>query len=52
VIELHRQWVERGGLEEAGLDIAELRGLDLACWCRPDQACHADTLLELANRPR
>ena len=28
----------------------ELRGKDLACWCRPDQACHADVLLELANR--
>lgn len=28
----------------------ELRGKNLACWCRPDQPCHADVLLELANR--
>ncbi|MGB8275191.1 MAG: DUF4326 domain-containing protein [Alphaproteobacteria bacterium] len=27
-----------------------LRGHDLACWCRLDEACHADVLLELANR--
>ena len=30
--------------------IEELRGHDLACWCRPDEPCHADVLLELANR--
>jgi hypothetical protein len=28
----------------------ELAGKDLACWCAPDLACHADVLLELANR--
>lgn len=27
-----------------------LRGKDLCCWCRTDQPCHADVLLELANR--
>lgn len=32
-------------------DMAELRGKDLACWCRLDQPCHADILLEIANRP-
>ena len=26
-----------------------LRGKNLACWCRLDQPCHADVLLELAN---
>lgn len=30
--------------------IEELRGHDLACWCALDQPCHADVLLELANR--
>lgn len=30
--------------------IPELRGRDLACWCPLDQPCHADVLLELANR--
>lgn len=28
-----------------------LRGKNLACFCRPDKSCHADVLLELANRP-
>ena len=28
----------------------ELRGKNLACWCRLDQNCHADVLLELANK--
>lgn len=28
-----------------------LRGKDLACTCRPDQACHADELLQRANMP-
>jgi hypothetical protein len=28
-----------------------LAGRDLACWCKPGLACHADVLLELANNP-
>lgn len=35
----HPEWLE------------PLRGHDLACWCPLDQPCHADVLLELANRP-
>jgi Domain of unknown function (DUF4326) len=27
-----------------------LRGKDLACWCPPGEACHADMLLRLANQ--
>ncbi|MGH1550958.1 DUF4326 domain-containing protein [Leifsonia poae] len=29
---------------------AALAGKNLACWCRLDLACHADVLLEVANR--
>ena len=29
---------------------AELAGKILACWCPLDQPCHADVLLEIANR--
>jgi hypothetical protein len=29
---------------------SELRGKNLACWCAPDAPCHADVLLELANK--
>jgi hypothetical protein len=34
----------------AGADVGDLRGKDLACWCAPDEVCHADVLLDLANR--
>lgn len=26
-----------------------LGGKDLACWCKPDEPCHADVLLRIAN---
>jgi len=28
---------------------AELRGKNLACFCKLDEPCHADVLLDLAN---
>jgi hypothetical protein len=31
------------------LDVTPLRGKNLCCWCRPEDPCHADTLLSLAN---
>lgn len=31
-------------------ELHRLRGKNLACWCPLDQPCHADVLLELANR--
>jgi hypothetical protein len=32
-------------------NLPSLRGKNLACWCALDAPCHADVLLELANRP-
>lgn len=32
------------------LDLTELRGKNLACWCPLENSCHADVLLENANR--
>lgn len=29
--------------------MVDIRGKNLACWCRLDQPCHADVLLEIAN---
>lgn len=29
----------------------ELRGKNLACWCKPGDPCHADVLLEIVNAP-
>ncbi len=31
------------------LDLAPLRGKNLACWCALDEPCHADQLLIAAN---
>jgi Domain of unknown function (DUF4326) len=31
--------------------VRALKGWNLACFCRLDQPCHADVLLELANAP-
>ena len=47
-VRLYRKWIWTQGRIE-GLTPA-LRGHDLACWCRLDAPCHADVLLELANR--
>ena len=30
--------------------LPELRGKDLACWCPLGKPCHADVLIELANK--
>lgn len=32
-------------------NVDELRGKNLACWCKPGAPCHADVLVEVANRP-
>ncbi len=32
------------------LDISEIKGKNLACWCKQGQPCHANTLLRWANR--
>lgn len=31
------------------MDVSELRGKNLACWCGPTAQCHASVLLGLAN---
>lgn len=31
------------------LELQELRGKDLVCWCRLSASCHGDVLLDLAN---
>lgn len=53
-VDLYRQWLRNGRGPSAPSDDeirTALRGRNLACWCRLDQPCHADVLLELANRP-
>ena len=52
----YRAWITAlcklcGPEEFAAAAVAELRGKDLACYCAPGLACHADVLLEIANAP-
>ena len=54
-VALFIRWAAHVRDQETGLwfkDLArnDLAGRDLACWCGPNAACHADVLLELANR--
>lgn|SRR5690606_5383944 len=50
-IEAYRKGIETGAWGITVEDvIRELRGKDLCCWCGLDQPCHADVLLELANK--
>lgn len=30
--------------------LPELRGKTLACWCKPCEPCHADVLIQMANK--
>lgn len=41
---------QREFIEHAGKQWPMLRGKNLACWCTKYAKCHADILLELANR--
>ena len=45
-VQLYRLWLPGSPLLA---DIGELTGHDLMCFCPPDQPCHADVLLEVAN---
>ena len=61
-VEAFKDWLERGELsdwwfegcrekwERMRRDLDTLRGRNLACFCRLDDPCHADVLIELANR--
>jgi hypothetical protein len=45
-------WTNRIGGHPVEIARADLARRDLACWCRLDQRCHADVLLEIANEGR
>ena len=49
VLKKYREYLEAspGLVNEAK---KELRGKNLACWCQPTEDCHADILLEIANK--
>lgn len=47
-LQLYREYIDKK-IESGELDISELRGKNLACFCPLNENCHADILLELAN---
>ncbi len=50
-VALYRAWImepAQAVLRQAAVD--DLAGKELACWCPLDELCHADVLLEVANR--
>ena len=53
VIGFYKMWIMEKLTDEIGLppvpDIEELRGKDLACWCKPMNYCHVDVLIELLS---
>lgn len=50
-IELYREYIA-GKIERGELNLEELRGYNLACFCDLNDACHADVLLELLDKNR
>jgi len=53
-IALYEAWLNSTseGKAMAAAARRELKGVNLACWCRPGSPCHADALLKAANRRR
>lgn len=49
-VDAFKRWMDAEASEAWKLRArVELRGKNLACWCKPDAPCHADVLLEFAN---
>lgn len=51
MLEKIRTYIPNAAPQYRGLNIEELRGKDLACWCGEGDVCHATVLIELANQP-
>lgn len=50
-LHMYKQYTLTTLVYRFGLEYFEpLRGKTLACWCREDQACHADALLALLEK--
>lgn len=43
---------QRACLKHAVAHMGDLAGKNLACWCRADAPCHADVLLQAANKEK
>lgn len=52
VVLFRGMWSQNAFQPVLGTWLTELRGKNLACWCALNAPCHADVLLELANRAK
>ena len=50
-VDAYAQWLTTTlkGMTLLRQHLHELKGKNLACWCKPGEPCHADLLLALAN---
>jgi len=48
-VEVYRDWLNGPGAPVKAAAASELRGKNLACFCKVGSPCHADVLLDLAN---
>lgn len=49
-VKAFRAWVQSPANAKYAAAVPLLRGKNLACWCKLGTPCHADVLLEIANR--
>lgn len=49
IVEQYEARIMKMTKEDREKFLAPLRGKDLVCYCEPDESCHADVLLRLAN---
>lgn len=48
-VNAYRDWILNGEGQHLLLDLHELKGKTLGCWCAP-KACHGDILAELVQK--
>lgn len=48
-LESFEYWIKKVLLKDPNY-LQELKGKNLACWCKIGEPCHADILLKLANK--
>lgn len=45
----YKKWITEGKGKYLLKHLNELKGKKIACWCKPNQSCHGDVLIELIN---
>lgn len=48
-VDLYKAYISREH-NRGTLNISSLKGKNLSCWCSKDSPCHADVLIELAEK--